>query len=87
MVSLLDSGTEAPRLKSQSRRVGRHSDKGNPLKNPVSGTTPQNFLKQSRIFGGAHVGVKLVVFGNKIAPKGAPKEKINLAPLTPKWGR
>jgi len=44
-------------------------------------------LKQSRIFRGANVGVRLVVFVNKVAPIVAPKKKINLAPLTPKWGR
>jgi len=44
-------------------------------------------LKQSRIFWRAHVGVRLVVFGSKVAPIGTPKVKINLAPLTPKWGR
>jgi len=44
-------------------------------------------LKQSRIFWGAHVGVRLIVFGSKVAPIGIPKVKINLAPLTLKWGR
>ena len=57
-----------------------------PSKTPCTGTTPKNFLKQSRIFRGAHVGARLVVFGNKVATKGTPKEKINLAPPTPKWG-
>jgi len=58
-----------------------------PQKPRVKVPPPENFLKQSRIFWGAHVGVTLVVFGNKVDPKSAPKEKINLAPLTPKWGR
>ena len=33
------------------------------------------------------MGVRLVFFGNRVAPIGTPKEKINLAPLTPKWGK
>jgi len=45
--------------------------------------TPKNFLKQSRILGGAPVGDRLVGFGNKIAPVSAPKENINLAFPTP----
>jgi len=54
-----------------------------PSKTPCTGTTPQNFLKQSRIFGGAHVGVRLIVFGNKVAPVGTPKGKNFGGPVTP----
>jgi len=36
---------------------------------------PQNFLKQFPIFGGAPVRDRLVGFGNKVAPVGAPQGK------------
>ena len=57
-----------------------------PQKPRVLVPPPQNFLKQSRILGGAHVGVRLVVFGNKVAPKGAPKGKNFWGPMTPQGG-
>jgi len=45
--------------------------------------TPQNFLKQCRILGGAPVGGSLVGFGSKVAPVGTPNGKVNLASPTP----
>ena len=46
-----------------------------PSKPRVQVPTPQNFLKQSRILGGAPTGNSLVGFGSKVAPVGTPMEK------------